>query len=110
MDEPQIQVVKGNIPICIQGKAPYWCQKEQVLYFVDIFKSRVLRYNPSNGFCNYLTVSLNCLISPWGQFWERVLHKHKCIQITAQVPKGMRIHTNFNKRLFVWYLILNQSE
>ena len=21
-----------------------------------------------------------CLISPWGQFWERVLHKHKCIQ------------------------------
>ena len=21
-----------------------------------------------------------CLISPWGQFWERVFHKHKCIQ------------------------------
>ena len=80
MAEPQIEMVKGNVPICNQGKAPYWCQKEQVLYFVDIFKSRVLRYNPSNGFCNYLTVSLNCLISPWGQFWERVLHKHKCIQ------------------------------
>ncbi len=23
--------------------------------------------------------------SPWGQSWERVLHKHKCIQITALV-------------------------
>ena len=21
-----------------------------------------------------------CLISPWGQFWGRVLFKHKCIQ------------------------------
>ena len=21
-----------------------------------------------------------CLISPWGQFWERVLLKHKCVQ------------------------------
>ena len=21
-----------------------------------------------------------CLISRWGQFWERVFHKHKCIQ------------------------------
>ena len=29
-----------------------------------------------------------CLISPWGQSWERVLHKHKCIQITARVPKA----------------------
>ena len=26
--------------------------------------------------------------SPWGQSWERVLHKHKCIQITARVPKA----------------------
>jgi hypothetical protein len=30
----------------------------------------------------------DCLISPWGQSWERVLHKHKCIQITARVPKA----------------------
>ena len=21
-----------------------------------------------------------CLISPWGQVWERVFHKHNCIQ------------------------------
>ena len=25
-------------------------------------------------------VRWDCLISPWGQFWERVLLKHKCIQ------------------------------
>ena len=31
-------------------------------------------------------------------------------EFIAQVPKGMRIHTDFNKRLFVWHLILNQSE
>ena len=29
-----------------------------------------------------------CLISRWGQSWERVLHKHKCIQITALVRKA----------------------
>ena len=32
-------------------------------------------------------VSYNCLISPWGQSWERVFHKHKCIQFIARVPK-----------------------
>ena len=26
-----------------------------------------------------------CLISPWGQSWERVFHKHKCIQFIALV-------------------------
>ena len=57
MAAPQIEVVKGNVPICSLGEAPHWCQKEQVLYFVDIFKSRVLRYNPLNEFCNYVTVS-----------------------------------------------------
>ena len=31
-------------------------------------------------------------------------------EFIAQVPKGMRIHTDFNKRLFVWHLILNQSK
>ena len=25
-------------------------------------------------------VMWDCLISPWGQFWEKVLLKHKCIQ------------------------------
>ena len=29
-----------------------------------------------------------CLISPWGQSWERVFHKHKCIQFIARVPKA----------------------
>ena len=28
----------------------------------------------------YSQVSNKYLISPWGQFWERVLLKHKCIQ------------------------------
>ena len=59
MTAPQIEVVKGNVPICSLGEAPHWCQKEQVLYFVDIFQSRVLRYNPSKEFCNYVTVSIN---------------------------------------------------
>ena len=30
-----------------------------------------------------------CLILPWGQFWERLWHKHKWLQITAHVPKCM---------------------
>ena len=34
----------------------------------------------------------DCLISPWGQSWERVLHKHKCIQIAARVPKFVKLH------------------
>ena len=29
-----------------------------------------------------------CLISPWGQSWERVLLKHKCILSIARVPKA----------------------
>ena len=27
-----------------------------------------------------------CLISPWGQSWERFFHKHSCIQFIAPVP------------------------
>ena len=57
MSGPKIEVVKGIVPVCGLGEAPHWCPKEQVLYFVDIFNSRLLRYNPSNGVCNYVTVS-----------------------------------------------------
>ena len=58
MSGPKIEVVKGIVPVCGLGEAPHWCPKEQVLYFVDIFNSRLLRYNPSNGVCNYVTVSI----------------------------------------------------
>ena len=34
---------------------------------------------------------MKCLILPWGQSWERVFHKHKCIQFIAQVPKNLCI-------------------
>ena len=32
--------------------------------------------------------------SPWGQFWERVLHKHKCIQITARQLQTVQVLAN----------------
>jgi hypothetical protein len=40
-----------------------------------------------NLFCYILTKVISivnclvCLISPWRQFWERVLHKHKCCDV-----------------------------
>ena len=34
-----------------------------------------------------------CLISPWGQSWEWVFHKHKCIQFIARVPKAQVLWT-----------------
>ena len=32
-----------------------------------------------------------CQISQWGQFWERVLHKHKGIQITGRMQLWITI-------------------
>ena len=28
---------------------------------------------------------IKCLISPWGQSWERIFHKHKCYELYARV-------------------------
>ena len=53
-----VKILLSNLYTVTLGEAPHWCQKEQVLYFVDIFQSRVLRYNPSKEFCNYVTVSI----------------------------------------------------
>ena len=39
-----------------------------------------------------------CLILPWGQFWERVFYKHKCI------------HTYFIARVLVENTLLNLKE
>ena len=44
-----------------------------------------------------------CLILQWGQFWVRVLHKHKCIQITARVSL---VQNPFSKWWKVMSLIL----
>ena len=31
--------------------------------------------------------------SPWGQSWERVFHKHSCIQFIALVPLALVLWT-----------------
>ena len=38
-------------------------------------------------------MSFKCLISAWGQSREWVLHKHKCIQFIARVPKARVLWT-----------------
>lgn len=55
MTSPQIEVVTEAIR-CELGEGPHWCPKEQVLYFVDILKGKVLRYDPTKRECHYVTV------------------------------------------------------
>ena len=44
-----------------------------------------------------LTIWMHMLVenetSPWGQSWERVFHKHKCIPFIARVPKAQVLWT-----------------
>ena len=55
---PQIEVVT-EATRCQLGEGPHWCSKEQVLYYVDILKGRVLRYDPSSRQCHHVDVSEN---------------------------------------------------
>lgn len=57
MTTPQIEVVTEAIR-CELGEGPHWCPKEQVLYYVDILQGRVLRYDPENRQCHYVTVRI----------------------------------------------------
>ena len=44
--------------LCQLGEGPHWSVAEGVLYYVDIKKGRVLRYDPRNGgSCFYVDVS-----------------------------------------------------
>ena len=44
--------------LCQLGEGPHWSVAEGVLYYVDIKKGRVLRYDPRNGgSCCYVDVS-----------------------------------------------------
>ena len=57
---PQIEVVSEAIR-CELGEGPHWSSKEQVLYYVDIVKGRVLRYDPTKRQCHHVTVSTTVL-------------------------------------------------
>ena len=57
MTTPQIEVVTEAIR-CKLGEGPHWCPKEHVLYYVDILQGRVLRYDPENRQCHYVTVRI----------------------------------------------------
>ena len=61
MTTPQIQVINEAIR-CELGEGPHWNSKEQVLYYVDIEKGRVLRYDPNKRLCHYVTVSTALVI------------------------------------------------
>ena len=56
MENSKIEIIK-EVPQCALGESPHWCSEEQVLYFVDILKSRVLRFDPVSRICNFVTVS-----------------------------------------------------
>lgn len=54
----EIEIVEKALP-CVLGEGPHWSVTENVLYYVDIPKGRVLRYDPRNGgSCFYVDVSL----------------------------------------------------
>ena len=49
--------------LCQLGEGPHWSVAEGVLYYVDIKKGRVLRYDPRNGgSCCYVNVSLSMIL------------------------------------------------
>ena len=53
----KVEVVSEAL-LCQLGEGPHWSVAEGVLYYVDIKKGRVLRYDPRNGgSCCYVDVS-----------------------------------------------------
>jgi sugar lactone lactonase YvrE len=53
---PIVEIVNNGYT-CHLGEGPHWSVAEQVLYYVDIYNARVLRYDPSTGVNSYVTVS-----------------------------------------------------
>ena len=56
MTSPKIEVISEAIQTTL-GEAPHWCPEEQVLYYVDIIKGRVYRYDPRKRKCDFVDVS-----------------------------------------------------
>ena len=55
----KVEIVSEALP-CLLGEGPHWSVSEDVLYYVDIRKGRVLRYDPRNGGnCSYVDVRSN---------------------------------------------------
>ena len=50
---------------------------------VEMIMNSILQIKGQN---NHIQTNspVDCLISPWGQSWERIFHKHKCMQFIAQ--------------------------
>ena len=52
-----LEVVSGDLSFQL-GEGPHWSDAEGVLYYVDIVKGRVLRYDPRDGgSSSYVNVS-----------------------------------------------------
>ena len=52
-------------------------------------KERIMHLQSIFHYGDFINAAIReCLISSWGQFWERVLLKHKCILSIARVPKA----------------------
>ena len=45
-------------------------------------------WNESSSVTSLSEHTVKCLILPWGQSWERVLHKNKCKRIIAIMPNA----------------------
>lgn len=45
------------------GEGPHWCEKEAVLYYVDILPGHVCRYNPATGENTFVKVNGNDTVS-----------------------------------------------
>ena len=46
-----------NAKSCQLGEGPHWSSTEGVLYYVDIPRGRVLRYDPlDGGSCNFVDI------------------------------------------------------
>lgn len=59
----KVEVVSEALS-CHLGEGPHWSEAEGVLYYVDILKGRVLRYDPQNGgSCCYVNVYGNDPVS-----------------------------------------------
>jgi len=56
MTSPKIQVIEKAAQTTL-GEAPHWCPEEQVLYYVDIIKGRIYRYDPRKRKCDFVDVS-----------------------------------------------------
>ena len=51
---------------CQLGEGPHWHPDEGVLYYVDLFIGRVLRYDPKDGGnCSYVDVSTSTINHLW---------------------------------------------